>query len=57
MGYLAPGAHWDYVIAAYGATAVIMAALVWASVAQARRAKRDLERLEEAGGPRRRRAE
>lgn len=57
MGFLPAGAHWDFVTAAYGATAVIMAALVWASLAQARRARRDLERLEGEGGPRRRRAE
>jgi heme exporter protein CcmD len=56
MGFLEQGAHWDYVIAAYAATFVIMAALVWASVAQARRARRDLEGLEASAGPRRRRA-
>lgn len=57
MGFLAPGAHWDFVIAAYSATGVILAALVWASLSQARRARRDLERLEGEGGRRRRRAE
>jgi heme exporter protein CcmD len=52
---LEPGAHWDFVIAAYAATAVIMGALVWASVAAARRARRDLEALENRpGAPRRR---
>jgi heme exporter protein CcmD len=56
MGFLAEGANWGYVTAAYIATAVIMGALVWASVAQGRRARRDLEELESQKGPRRRRA-
>ena len=38
--------QWVYVWAAYAVTAVIMAALIWASVAGARRARRDLEGLE-----------
>jgi heme exporter protein CcmD len=54
---LQPGAHWAYVIAAYAATAAIMGALVWASVAAARRARRELEALESRpDAPRRRRA-
>jgi heme exporter protein CcmD len=52
---LEPGAHWSYVIAAYAATALIMGALVWASVTAGRRARRDLEALEtRPGAPRRR---
>lgn len=43
---LEPGAHWGFVIAAYGAVLTIMAALVAFSVVQARRARRDLEGLE-----------
>ena len=57
MGFLAPGAHWDFVIAAYAATFAIMGLLVAASLAAARRARRDLDRLEREGGPRRRSAE
>lgn len=38
--------HWAYVTAAYAATFVIMAALVLASVGQARRARRALDALE-----------
>ena len=56
MGFLEEGAHWEFVTAAYAATFVIMGALVWASLAQARRARRDLEGLEAARGPRRKRA-
>lgn len=54
MGYIAAGTRWDYVIAAYAATLVIMVALVVISVLAARRAKRDLERLERTPGLRRR---
>ncbi|MFN3614201.1 MAG: heme exporter protein CcmD [Rubrimonas sp.] len=43
---LEPGAHWEFVLAAYAAVLIIMAALVVVSVAQARRARRDLEGLE-----------
>lgn len=43
---LEAGAHWGYVIAAYAATAAIIAALTWFSVAAARRARRELEALE-----------
>lgn len=43
---LEPGAHWPYVIVAYGATVLILGALVWASWAESRRAKRALERIE-----------
>jgi heme exporter protein CcmD len=53
-GFLAEGAHWENVIAAYGATAAIVGALVWASLAASRRARRELEALER-DGPRRRR--
>lgn len=49
MGALEPGAHWGSVIAAYVATILIMGLLVGFSVLEARRAKRDLERLEQAG--------
>jgi heme exporter protein CcmD len=35
-----------YVLAAYGATAAILGALVWSSVAAARRARRELAGLE-----------
>ena len=35
-----------YVLAAYGASALILGALVWASAAAASRARRDLEGLE-----------
>jgi heme exporter protein CcmD len=51
MGFLEPGSRWGYVIAAYVVTVVIMAALVWLSVAASRRARRELESLE--SGPRR----
>lgn len=54
MGFLEAGTRWPYVIAAYGVTLVIMAALVLASVVAARRARRDLERLEQMPGIRRR---
>jgi heme exporter protein CcmD len=54
MGYIAAGTRWEYVIAAYAATLVIMAALVIVSVLAARRARRDLERLERMPGLRRR---
>jgi heme exporter protein CcmD len=47
---LEPGAHWGYVIAAYAATAVVLGALVWASVAEGRRARRALERIEAERG-------
>jgi heme exporter protein CcmD len=43
---LEPGAHWDFVLAAYATVLAIMAALVVFSVVQARRARRDLEGLE-----------
>jgi heme exporter protein CcmD len=46
MGVLAEGAHWGSVVAAYAATAAILGALVWYSVMEARRARRDLERLD-----------
>ena len=54
MGFIEAGTRWDYVIAAYAATLVIMAALVVISVVAARRARRDLERLERTPGLRRR---
>ena len=37
-----------YVLAAYLATALILGALVWASIAASRRARRDLAGLEQA---------
>lgn len=43
---LEPGGHWPFVIAAYAATAIILIALVWASVAQSRRARALLDDLE-----------
>jgi heme exporter protein CcmD len=49
MGALEPGAHWGSVIAAYGATFVIMGLLAAFSVLEARKARRDLERLEQGG--------
>jgi heme exporter protein CcmD len=49
MGALQPGAHWGSVIAAYAATFLIMGLLVAFSLLEARRAKRDLERLEQVG--------
>ena len=54
MGYLEAGTRWPYVIAAYAVTLVIMGALVLASMLAARRARRDLERLERMPGLRRR---
>lgn len=53
MGGLEEGAHWGSVIAAYGATALIVGALVAASVAAARRSRRDLVAAEK-DAPRRR---
>lgn len=50
-----PGDHWEFVIGAYAATFAIMAALVWASVMAARRARRDLDALEKRAAGRRRR--
>lgn len=50
-GVLETGAHWAAVAAAYGATAVILGAIVWASVAESRRARRDLDRLDREGRP------
>ena len=41
----------SYVAAAYAATALILGALVWASVAASRRARRDLEGLERERRP------
>ena len=38
--------QWAYVAAAYAVTAVVIAALVWISVAQGRRARREREGLE-----------
>ncbi|TVQ52037.1 MAG: heme exporter protein CcmD [Rhodobacteraceae bacterium] len=55
MGYLEPGAHWEYVLAAYAAAAVIMTALVVFTLAASRRARRDLEALEARADARRRR--
>lgn len=55
MGALAEGAHWGSVLAAYGATALILGALIAASLAASRRARRELETLER-DSPRRRRA-
>lgn len=49
MGALQPGAHWGSVIAAYAATFLIMGLLVAFSLLESRRAKRDLERLEQVG--------
>ena len=54
MGYIAEGTRWEYVIAAYAVTIVIMLALVIISLLAARRARRDLERLEQMPGLRRR---
>jgi heme exporter protein CcmD len=54
---LEPGTRWEYVIAAYLATAVILGLLTLVSVLAARRAKRELDEIEARGGPRRRRAE
>ncbi|SDZ97907.1 heme exporter protein CcmD [Rubrimonas cliftonensis] len=46
MGFLAEGAHWDSVIAAYAVTATVMGALVWFSLVEARRARRELDALD-----------
>lgn len=54
MGVIEAGTRWEYVIAAYAATLVIMAALVLASWLASRRARRDLEKLEQMPGLRRR---
>lgn len=54
MGFLEHGTRWEYVTAAYAATLLIMGVLVVMSVLAARRAKRDLERLEQMPGLRRR---
>ena len=40
------GAYGTYVAIAYGATVVILAGLVWATVAQSRRARRELDEVE-----------
>jgi heme exporter protein CcmD len=39
-----------YVIAAYSATALILGALIWSSVAAARRSRRELDGLERERG-------
>jgi len=49
-GTLAAGAHWGAVAAAYAVTFAILGALVWYSVVEGRRARRDLERLDDGGG-------
>lgn len=54
MGFLEHGTRWEYVTAAYVATIIIMGALVVMSLLAARRAKRDLEKLERMPGIRRR---
>lgn len=54
IGHLAHGTRWEYVVAAYVATLIIMGALVAMSWLAARRARRDLERLEKMPGLRRR---
>ena len=54
MGFLEAGTRWEYVIAAYAVTLVIMAALVIASWLSGLRARRDLEKLEQMPGLRRR---
>lgn len=54
MGVIEAGTRWEYVIAAYGVTVVILIALVAASWLSNRRARRDLERLEQMPGTRRR---
>lgn len=41
--------QWAYVAAAYAATAAILAVLIGISLAEARRARRDLEGLEARG--------
>jgi heme exporter protein CcmD len=53
-GVIEAGTRWEYVIAAYAATLLIMGALVLASWLASRRARRDLERLEQMPGLRRR---
>lgn len=53
MGYLQPGAHWEYIAAAYGATVAILAALIAFTLLASRRARRDLEALEQRGARRR----
>ena len=48
-GTLAEGAHWGSVAAAYAVTFAILGALVWYTVVEGRRARRDLERLDDRG--------
>ncbi len=52
---LEPGAHWEFVLTAYGATLLIMGLLVWASLRSARRAQRELDEMERRMQGRRRR--
>jgi heme exporter protein D len=47
------GKYAVYVLGAYGGVAVVLAALVIASLRASVRARRDLEALEARGGPRR----
>jgi heme exporter protein CcmD len=54
MGFLEQGTRWEYVTAAYAVTVIIMGALVIMSMLAARRARRDLEKLERMPGIRRR---
>ena len=51
---LQPGAHWEFVIAAYAGTFAIMGALVWFSLRADRRARRELDEMEERMRGRRR---
>lgn len=54
MGFIEAGTRWEYVAAAYGATALILVLMIGATVLAARRARRDLEALEARPGLRRR---
>ena len=54
MGVIEAGTRWEYVIAAYGVTIVILLALMAASWLADYRARRDLEQLEQMPGLRRR---
>ena len=43
------GEYGGYVLAAYASTAAILAALIWATVAASRRARRDLDDVDHRG--------
>ncbi|MEM9138971.1 MAG: heme exporter protein CcmD [Pseudomonadota bacterium] len=42
--------HTPFILAAYGASALILAGLIWASVHTSRRARVELERMEKERG-------